>query len=125
MQNKRTNAAAWVGISASTLGLFFSAYSTHDYANHLDRQLHATHCSFVPGLTDATGGANACTAAMYSPYSSLLRETYWGGVPISLFALGAYAFYLAFAVYLATAREASSLAARRAYGLTALVPVAF
>ena len=63
MQATRTRLPGALGVGASLLGIFFSAFSTHDYALHLDRQLHSTHCSFVPGLTAATSGANACTAA--------------------------------------------------------------
>jgi uncharacterized membrane protein len=123
MEVKRTRLPGILGVVASTLGLFFSAFSTHDYALHLDRQLHNTHCSFVPGLAEATSGANACTAAMYSPYSALFRDKYWGGVPISLFALGAYAFFLALSVYILVAGSAASKRAWQAFGLTALTPV--
>jgi uncharacterized membrane protein len=123
MEAKRTRGPGVLGVIASGLGLFFSAFSTHDYAQHLDRQLHSTHCSFVPGLTDATAGANACTAAMYSPYSAILRDRYWGGVPISLAALGVYAFFLALAVYLLTAGLGGSKRAWQGYGLAALTPI--
>lgn len=125
MEANRTRLPGVLGVVASVLGVFFSAFSTHDYALHLDRQLHSTHCSFVPGLTDATAGANPCTAAMYSPYSALFRDQYWGGIPISLFALGAYGFYLAASVYLLTAGNAGSKRAWQGYGLSALAPVVF
>jgi pimeloyl-ACP methyl ester carboxylesterase len=40
-----------VVVTASALaGLFFSAFSTYDFAQHLDRQVHGLHCSFIPGL---------------------------------------------------------------------------
>jgi uncharacterized membrane protein len=123
MEPKRTRLPGILGVIASAMGLFFSAFSTHDYALHLDRQLHNTHCSFIPGLTDASGGANACTAAMYSPYSALFRDKYWGGVPISLFALGAYAFFLAFAVYILTAGDAGSKRAWQGFGVLAITPI--
>ncbi|MCU0656321.1 MAG: hypothetical protein MUF64_14040 [Polyangiaceae bacterium] len=123
MNPNRTRLPGVLGSVASALGVFFSAFSTHDYALHLDRQLHSTHCSFVPGLSDATAGANACTAAMYSPYSALLRERFWGGIPISLFALGAYAFFLAASVYLLTAGNAASRRAWQGFGLAALTPL--
>lgn len=90
---------AAVALVASVLGVVFAAYSTVDYASHLDRRLHDVHCSFIPGAA-ATSEAEACRAAMYSPYSALLKEAYWGGIPISLFALGAFAFFLGFSVYL-------------------------
>jgi uncharacterized membrane protein len=120
---RRTLSPAAFGAVASALGLFFAAFSTHDYAQHLDRQLHGTHCSFVPGLNGLTEGPNACTAAMYSPYSAVLRGAYWGGLPISLFALGAYAFFLAASVYLLSAREAAPRSLYQAYGVAALVPL--
>ncbi|HEU4533326.1 MAG TPA: vitamin K epoxide reductase family protein, partial [Polyangiaceae bacterium] len=119
----RSRSPALFGAAASVLGLFFAAFSTHDYAQHLDRQLHGTHCSFVPGLSGVTEGPNACTAAMYSPYSAVLRGAYWGGLPISLFALGAYAFFLAASAYLLSARAAAPRSLLRAYGVAALVPL--
>jgi uncharacterized membrane protein len=95
---------AALALVGSLLGLLFASYSTMDYAEHLDRGLHDVHCSFIPGAPP-TGEAEACRAAMYSPYSALFRESMWGGVPISLFALGAFAFLGGFAVYLLLARE--------------------
>jgi uncharacterized membrane protein len=92
--------AAIGALVASTLGLVFAAYSTYDYAVHLDRQVHAVHCSFIPGAPASTDGDNPCKTALFSAYSALFRGTYWGGVPISLFALGAFCFFAAFALYL-------------------------
>lgn len=104
-QGSRLPAA--LSLVGSVLGLVFSSYSTIDYASHLDRRLHDVHCSFIPGAPP-TSEAEACRAAMYSPYSSILRETLWGGVPVSLFALGAFSFFAGFAVYLLVApRQAS------------------
>lgn len=122
MEVRRPILPGILGVVGSAMGIFFAGFSTHDYALHLDRQLHNTHCSFIPGLTDATAGANPCTAAMYSPYSALFRDKYWGGVPISLFAVGAYAFFMAFAVYLLTARNAGSKRAWQAYGVATISP---
>jgi uncharacterized membrane protein len=93
--------AAVAALVASLLGLIFAAYSTYDYAVHLDRQVHAVHCSFIPGAPASTDGDNPCKTALFSAYSALFRGTYWGGVPISLFALGAFCFFAAFALYLA------------------------
>jgi len=90
---------ATLALTGSLLGLLFASYSTMDYAEHLDRGLHDVHCSFIPGAAP-TSEAEACRAAMYSPYSALFRESMWGGVPISLFALGAFAFLGGFAFYL-------------------------
>ena len=88
---------ATLALVGSLLGLLFASYSTMDYAEHLDRGLHDVHCSFIPGAPP-TSEAEACRAAMYSPYSAFFRESMWGGVPISLFALGAFAFFGGFAL---------------------------
>jgi hypothetical protein len=45
---------ALVAAIAAALGLVFAAYSTYDYAEQLDRRVHAVHCSFIPGLPPAT-----------------------------------------------------------------------
>jgi uncharacterized membrane protein len=92
--------AALVALIAAVLGIVFAAYSTYDYAQQLDRQVHAVHCSFIPGAPVSTDADNPCKAALFSPYSAIFRASYWGGVPISLFGLGAFAFFVGFAVYL-------------------------
>ena len=84
---------------ASVAGLVFAALSTWDYAQHLDRQIHDVHCSFIPGMPAEKAAENACKVAMYSPYAAILRDRYWGGVPIALFAVGAFAFFTAFSAY--------------------------
>jgi uncharacterized membrane protein len=122
MQPTRPRLSSILGTVGAAMGLFFAAFSTHDYAQHLDRQLHGTHCSFIPGLTDAEAGANACTAAMYSPYSAIFRTKYWGGIPISLFALGAFAFFLAWSITLLTAGNAASKRNWQAFGVAAFTP---
>src|ERR1700722_94663 len=96
----KTAKIALVVVAASALGLVFAAYSTYDYVEHLDRQMHAVHCSFIPGAPVSADADNACKTALFSPYSAIFRATYWGGVPISLFGLGAFAFFVGFAVYL-------------------------
>lgn len=110
-----------VGAVASIIGGAAAAVSTHDYAQHLDRRLHGTHCSFVPGLGDASSD-NACTTALQSPFSALLKDRFWGGIPISLFALGAFSFTLALSLYMLLARENASKRARLGYLLTTLGP---
>src|SRR5688572_4203255 len=110
---------AALALAGAVLGLVFAVYSTLDYAQHLDRRLHDVHCSFIPGAP-ATSEAEACRAAMYSPYAALLREQYWGGVPISLFALGAFTFFVGFALYLLVA---NGRAPRTAVGFFAAVSV--
>lgn len=120
---KPTRLSPLLGTVGAALGVFFSAFSTHDYALRLDRQLHGTHCSFVPGLVDTTGGDNACTAAMYSPYSALFRRSYWGGIPISLFGLGAFAFFLVVSVALLTAKRGTTRRLWQAYGFASITPL--
>lgn len=73
------------------LGAVFSAVSTSDFMQHLDRQVHAIHCSFIPGAGKELG-ESGCKAVMMSPYSSFFRESVWGGVPVSLWALATFAF---------------------------------
>src|SRR5262245_28546083 len=96
----RLRVPAIVAGIASALGLTFAAFSSVDYAAHLDRRLHDVHCSLVPGLTTGADEENPCRAAMYSAYSALFRGSYWGGIPISLFALGAFSFFAGFSIYL-------------------------
>jgi uncharacterized membrane protein len=80
----------------SAAGLFFSAWSTSDFVQHLDRQTHALHCSFVPGLSALDASADSgCHVALFSPYSSVFRTTIWGGVPATLAGMAVFA-YLAY-----------------------------
>src|SRR6476646_6099469 len=99
-----TRVSGLLALAASLLGLLFASYSTFDYAKHLDRRLHDIHCSIIPGA-GPTDVAEPCRAAMYSPYSALFKDKYWGGIPISLFAIGTFAFLAAFALYLAISGE--------------------
>jgi uncharacterized membrane protein len=118
----RVKRAAIVAVIAAALGLVFAGYSTYDYAQQLDRQVHAVHCSFVPGAPVSTDADNPCKTALFSPYSALFRATWWGGVPVSVFAVGAFAFFAGFGVYVAGAGVS-----RRAYpffAITSLLPVA-
>lgn len=79
-----------VAVSA-LLGVAFAGVSTSDFIGHLDRQVHSIHCSFIPGAGAAIGDSG-CRTVMMSPYSSLFRESLWGGVPISLLALAVFAY---------------------------------
>lgn len=76
-------------------GVIFAGVSSYDFIAHLDRQVHSITCSIVPGLgaKDASG-SSGCHAVLMSPYSSVLRELTWGGIPIALPALGVFAFLL-------------------------------
>jgi uncharacterized membrane protein len=117
-----TRASSIVAFLASLLGLLFASYSTFDYAKHLDRRLHDIHCSIIPGAAP-TDAADACRAAMYSPYSALLKDKYWGGVPISLFAVGAFIFFAAFSLYLFLAGSRAPRKAVGFFGAAAFAPV--
>jgi uncharacterized membrane protein len=112
---------AIVGLGASLLGLVFASNSTLDYASHLDRRLHDVHCSFIPGAPP-TSEAEACRAAMYSPYSALFKEAYWGGIPISLFALGAFTFFAGFSLYLLLAGSRAPKGAVSFFGAVSVTP---
>lgn len=79
-----------VGLAGALGGAFFSGLSTGDFMQHLDRQVHAIHCSLLPGAAGEM--ASGCRTVMMSPYSSVLREHLWGGVPVSLAALAVFAF---------------------------------
>lgn len=80
--------------AAAFLGALFSGFSTSDFVAHLDRQVHSIHCSFIPGAS-AQLGESGCRTVMMSPYSSLFRESMWGGLPISLLALAVFCYLLA------------------------------
>ena len=62
---------------AALLGLIFAGVSTSDFIEHLDRQVHSIHCSFIPGAAKELGD-NGCKAVMMSVYSSVLRTSLWG-----------------------------------------------
>ena len=82
---------------ASALGFAFAAVSSSDFVAHLDRQVHGIHCSFIPGAgTPDVSGTSGCHATLMSPYSSVMRDSVWGGIPVSLPAMAVFA-YLVFA----------------------------
>ena len=91
-----SNARPWLFAvaGASLLGAAFAAVSTSDFIQHLDRQVHSIHCSVIPGAS-ADIGESGCRTVMMSPYSSLLRDLFWGGIPISLLALAVFAYLAA------------------------------
>ncbi|WP_437619769.1 vitamin K epoxide reductase family protein [Sorangium sp. So ce1151] len=123
----RSRSPRWpaaLALGGSLLGLAFSASSTFDYIRHLDRQVHDLHCSFIPGLSAQEGADTACRVAMYSPYSALFREGFWGGIPISLFALGAFAFFAAFALYVLLSAEHAPRRAAHFLFVAGLTPLA-
>lgn len=85
--------ALFVVAALSLLGIIFSMTSTSDFISHLDRQVHSIHCSLLPGAK-AEVGENGCRTVMMSPYSSLLRTSMWGGIPISLLSVATFAYML-------------------------------
>jgi uncharacterized membrane protein len=112
-----------VVLAGAFFGLVFAGVSTWDFVQHLDRQTHSVHCSFVPGMGLEAGGSG-CQAAMMSSYSSVFRTAVWGGIPISLPAMSVFAFLLFFAIDLALSGRQED---RRATGFLALataLPVA-
>jgi uncharacterized membrane protein len=78
----------------AVLGAVFAGFSTADFITHLDRQVHSIHCSFIPGAAKELG-ESGCRTVMMSPYSSLFRDSLWGGLPISLLAFAVFS-YLAY-----------------------------
>lgn len=83
---------AVVGVAA-VAGFLFASVSTFDFTAHLDRQVHGIHCSFLPGMgTPDVSGSSGCHLTLMSPYSSVLRQAVWGGIPVSLPAMSVFAF---------------------------------
>jgi len=81
-----------IALIAAAAGFMFAATSTYDFVAHLDRQVHGLHCSFLPGSTPDVSGTSGCHVTLMSPYSSIMRDSIWGGIPISLPAMAVFAF---------------------------------
>lgn len=111
-----------LALVGALLGFVFAGVSTYDFEQHLDRQVHNVHCSFVPGLDDADTGGSDCEVTLMSPYSSVLRSSTWGGVPISLPAMSVFAFLLFFGVDLLVGRRQKDRRATGFFVLAALLP---
>jgi uncharacterized membrane protein len=93
-----------VVLAGAVIGVVFAAVSTYDFVQHLDRQVHSLHCSFIPGVSHGTG-ESGCQVAMMSPYSSVLRTRVWGGVPIALGAMSVFAFLVFYTLDLVVTRR--------------------
>src|SRR5215831_16513662 len=119
----RVRGFAWLGVAASLWGLVFAGISSLDYASHLDRGLHDLHCSLIPGA-EATPSAEGCRVALNSPYSALFKRELWGGVPISLFGLGCFAFLLGLALAVAYSGPRTRRSTGVTYAFLALSPLA-
>lgn len=87
-------ASAALFVVAALLGLIFCSLSTSDFVQHLDRQVHSIHCSFVPGAAPSTDAESGCHVALMSPWSSFLRTVVWGGFPVALPGIPVFAFLL-------------------------------
>ena len=112
-----------VALAGSTLGFAFAAVSTYDFVAHLDRQVHGLHCSFLPGMgTPDVSGASGCHLTLMSPYSSVLRDSLWGGIPISLPAMAVFAFLGFWGAFLWFTRRIEDPTATAFYALASLVP---
>lgn len=109
-------------LAGAVIGTVFAAVSTYDFVQHLDRQVHNLHCSFIPGVSHA--GESGCQVAMMSPYSSVLRSHVWGGVPISLAAMSVFAFLVFYALDLAVTRRKDDPRATGFLALATVLPAA-
>lgn len=112
-----------LALVGSLFGFVFAAVSTYDFVAHLDRQVHGLHCSLLPGLgtPDATG-ASGCHLTLMSPYSSVLRDTLWGGIPISLPAMAVFAFLGFWGGYLWLTQRTRDPQATAFYAIAAGLP---
>ncbi len=97
---------------AALAGLVFAGVSTFDFVQHLDRQVHGITCSFIPGLDAPSLAESGCHTTLMSPYSSVFRQTIWGGLPVSLPAMAVFAFLLFRTVDLMVNRGSSERAPR-------------
>jgi hypothetical protein len=122
MFGKNSRIPAAVALVGALLGLVFATYSTLDYAAHLDRQLHDVHCSVIPGAPPQEE-AEGCRAAMYSAYSAILKTSLWGGIPVSSFAQGCFAFLAGFALFLLVAGPRASKTAVAFFAGISITPL--
>lgn len=86
-----------LALTGALAGALLCGLSTYDFARHIDRQVHAVHCGVGAG---GASGDSGCKAAMMSSYSSVLRSWVWGGLPIALPGMAAFAFLLFYGVEL-------------------------
>ena len=112
----RPNGWLIIVLVAASVGLVFAGVSTFDFVRHLDRDVHGVSCSFIPGL-GRDHAASGCATAMMSSYSSVLRTSVWGGIPISLAAMSVFAFIMFYAAEILLAKRQDDT---RATGFLAL-----
>ncbi|MBN1656466.1 MAG: hypothetical protein JXA30_22035 [Deltaproteobacteria bacterium] len=90
-----------VVLLAAAAGFCFAAVSTYDSIAHLDRQIHGIHCSYLLGLEAAdASGSSGCHVTLMSPYSSVFRQSIWGGIPVSLPAMSVFCFIFFWALWM-------------------------
>ncbi len=114
---------AVIALLGAALGLVLAGYSTLDYVAHLDRQVHDIHCSIIPGAPAEQALESGCRTALYSPYSAVLKDRIWGGVPISLFGVGAFAFFVSFTLYMVVGGRRVPRRAARFLAATGATPM--
>lgn len=112
-----------LALAGALIGFLFASVSTFDFAQHLDRQVHGLHCSFIPGLGEAATSGSDCEVTLMSPYSSVARTLVWGGIPVSLPAMGVFAFLLFFGIDLLLGRRQGDRNATGFYALATLLPL--
>jgi uncharacterized membrane protein len=112
-----------VVLVGAAVGLVFAGVSTYDFVQHLDRQVHSLHCSFIPGMGHDTG-TSGCQVAMMSSYSSVFRTHVWGGIPIALPAMSVFAFIGFFAADLLVTRRKDDPRATAFLALACALPAA-
>lgn len=120
----RKTLIAWVIAAIGALmGLYYSAVSTSDFIAHLDRQLHPISCSLLPGAGESMldAASEGCKVALFSPYSSFLREKYWGGIPWSLPGMGLYLFALLLALWAIVTRRGHEIPPNLGIALASLI----
>lgn len=114
---------AALALGGAVVGLVFASLSSLDYIQHLDRQVHGIHCSLIPGAAEEEAAATGCRAAMYSPYSAVMKTEIWGGIPVGLFAVGAFSFFIALSLYVLLGRDRLPRRAVTLLGMTSVTPL--
>ncbi len=95
MTSRRTLVTAILFILFAAGGIWFAGASTYDFILHLDGQVHSIACSYIPGTGERDElGTSGCYAVMMSPYSSVLRDYTWAGIPIALPGLAVFLYML-------------------------------
>jgi uncharacterized membrane protein len=108
---------------AAFLGLVFASLSTSDFVQHLDREVHSIHCSFVPGLAPTNDTGSGCHVALMSPWSSVFRTMVWGGLPVALPGVAVFAFLMFRGLELWVVRGIRDRAAALFLFIVTLLPV--